>query len=376
MHIKFSNLKMIIGSFAYASHNVLKGYEISRRDDLESFGYMLIFLARGGWKPWENSLKGINNRKESDKIIIKIRLEMTEENLCKGLPNEFIQYMKYVKKLDFEQEPNYQYLNSLFISILSKYEMKKDLKFFWINQKSKKKERALTSNSERNNQRNLVLKQKSKNDIKSNYIKRLYSKIKDSLNKNSSNNIIQSTSYYNRSNNNNWRNNTEKNINFHIQIFNINKTGINTNLIKRINSNNNKKIEKINLTKLEQKNYKQYINLDIKNKNRNTKFNLFNNYISIFQNNKNSTNNQINNKSFNNPIKLDNNSISKNKNVILYRNLNYHNKYLLKRKLGIKRINFGLNNLNKEINDLSLQNSAKNFNLTEKIFYKPIFKKI
>ena len=245
---------------------------------MESFGYMLIFLARGGWKPWENSLKGINNRKESDKIFIKIRLEMTEENLCKELPNEFIQYMKYVKKLDFEQEPNYQYLNSLFISILSKYEMKKDLKFFWINQKSKKKERALTSNSERNNQRNIVLKQKSKNDIKSNYIKRLYSKIKDSLNKNSSNNIIQSTSYYNRSNNNNWRNNTEKNINFHIQIFNINKTGINTNLIKRINSNNNKKIEKINLTKPEQKNYKQYINLDIKNKNRNTKFNLFNNY--------------------------------------------------------------------------------------------------
>ena len=53
--------------------------------------------------------------------------------MCKGLPNEFIQHMKYVKKLDFEQEPNYQYLNSLFISILSKYEMKKDLKFFWIN---------------------------------------------------------------------------------------------------------------------------------------------------------------------------------------------------------------------------------------------------
>ena len=130
------------------------------------------------------------------------------------------------------------------------------------------------------------------------------------------------------------------------------------------------------MTKLEKKNYKQYINTDIKNKNRNTKFNLFNNYISIFQNNKNSTNNQINNKSFNNPIKLDNNSISKNKNVILYRNLNYHNKYLLKGKLGIKRINFGLNILNKEINDLSLQNSAKNFNLTEKIFYKPIFKKI
>ena len=46
--------------------------------------------------------------------------------------------MKYVKKLEFEQEPNYEYLNDLFISILSKNEIKRNISFFWIEQKPKK----------------------------------------------------------------------------------------------------------------------------------------------------------------------------------------------------------------------------------------------
>ena len=94
-------MKILIGSLSHASHNALRGYESSRRDDLESFGYMLIYLARGGWTPWKNYLRGNLKKTELDKIIIKIRLGITDENLCKGLPNEFIQYMKYVKKIRF-----------------------------------------------------------------------------------------------------------------------------------------------------------------------------------------------------------------------------------------------------------------------------------
>ena len=84
-------------------HNAIRGYESSRRDDLESFGYVLIYLAKGGWSPWNKYFK-INNitQIELAKIITKIKLEISEENLCKGLPNEFIDYMKYVKKLEFE----------------------------------------------------------------------------------------------------------------------------------------------------------------------------------------------------------------------------------------------------------------------------------
>ena len=44
-HIKFNNLKLTYGSLRYLSINGNRGYEQSRRDDLESLGYMLIFLA-------------------------------------------------------------------------------------------------------------------------------------------------------------------------------------------------------------------------------------------------------------------------------------------------------------------------------------------
>ena len=51
-HIKYSKTGNLIGSMNYASCNSMKGYEISRRDDLESFGYLLLNLAKGGLAPW------------------------------------------------------------------------------------------------------------------------------------------------------------------------------------------------------------------------------------------------------------------------------------------------------------------------------------
>ena len=49
--IKFTNLGRLIGSITYSSINANAGYEQSRRDDLESFGYMLINLAKKDL-PW------------------------------------------------------------------------------------------------------------------------------------------------------------------------------------------------------------------------------------------------------------------------------------------------------------------------------------
>ena len=79
-HIKFSNTGHVIGSWIFSSHNVIRGYESSRRDDLESFGYMLIYFAKGGWIPWLKYLK-MNNLSKNDKakIITKIKLEISEE---------------------------------------------------------------------------------------------------------------------------------------------------------------------------------------------------------------------------------------------------------------------------------------------------------
>ena len=94
-HIKFSNIRKLIGSMNYASCNAMKGYEISRRDDLESFGYLLIYLGKGASIPWIKYFKKKDiNIDVKELIILKTKMKITEENLCKGLPDEFIDYMK------------------------------------------------------------------------------------------------------------------------------------------------------------------------------------------------------------------------------------------------------------------------------------------
>ena len=51
--------------------------------------------------------------------------------LCKGLPQEFTEYVKYWKNLAFEQDPDYEYLRNLFRNILKKIHEKNDLNFSW-----------------------------------------------------------------------------------------------------------------------------------------------------------------------------------------------------------------------------------------------------
>ena len=169
-HIKYNLLKKAVGYIIYLSANGNKGYEISRRDDLESLGYMLIYLARN-YLPWMyiNFSKIDIDTKLRD--ICNMKCSITPEELCKGLPEDFVSYIKYCKNLEFEQEPNYNYLRSLFTSILTRNNLKNDCKFYWIiKQKINKKERF-------NENKNNIFKRKDSAQ------KRLYNRIKLSLSK-------------------------------------------------------------------------------------------------------------------------------------------------------------------------------------------------
>ena len=187
--IKFTNLGLVFGSMAFSSINANAGYEQSRRDDLESFGYMLIYLAKK-YLPWMklNIKKTIKEKAiESCKLKRGIKLE----KVCEGLPEEFIDYIKYCRKLEFEQEPNYDYLRNLFILILIKEKQKNDLNFFWINKnnaESTKKNYENNSNKKRDTHKRLynsVKKslEKKRKEGKYNTLKSEYSKPNNSLNK-------------------------------------------------------------------------------------------------------------------------------------------------------------------------------------------------
>ena len=176
-HLKFQILGRMFGTLRYASYNASRGVEQSRRDDLESIGYMLIYLATGVL-PW----KGIN-QKEKDKKKIYLEILLLKkytpvETICKNLPTEFIDYIKYCKKLNFEQDPDYEYLRNLFKSILSKMNKINDMKFTWnLKRYSKIKNNSKSINMGKDKYINFLKRKESPQT-------RLFRAIQDSLNKN------------------------------------------------------------------------------------------------------------------------------------------------------------------------------------------------
>ena len=151
-HIKYSVPGRLTGTARYCSINALRGTEQSRRDDLESAGYVMIYLAQRGYLPW----MGLTNpdKLERYREIYRIKKRLSEEELCGKLPSAFVKYMKYTKKLNFEEDPNYNYMRSLFIELLNADGFQNDFKFSWV---SAKKNKAI---SIQNNQRNHFLKRK------------------------------------------------------------------------------------------------------------------------------------------------------------------------------------------------------------------------
>ena len=129
-HLKFSFTGKLTGTVRFASANALRGGEQSRRDDLESIAYMIIFFMRGKL-PWQ----GVTGTKKMERYlkIYKMKKNVTPEDLCKSLPAQMVQFTKYVKHLEFEQEPDYNYLRGLINSILKQRKINLDsLIFSWI----------------------------------------------------------------------------------------------------------------------------------------------------------------------------------------------------------------------------------------------------
>ena len=131
-HVQFSITNRYTGTARYSSLNALKGYAVSRRDDIECVAYILIYFMRGNL-PWEN-IEG-KTTVEKYRKIFKLKKLITPEKLCENLPSEICEFLKYSKSLNFEQEPDYSYCCSLFNNALSKIECKNDLLFSWINDK-------------------------------------------------------------------------------------------------------------------------------------------------------------------------------------------------------------------------------------------------
>ena len=127
-HIPYKDKKNLTGTALYASIYTHKGIEQSRRDDLESLGYMMVYFCKGEL-PWMNVQA--KNKAGKYKKIMEKKIEMKPEILCAGLPDEFKEYFKYVRELQFTEEPKYEFLLGLLGNAMKKNNIKNDFKFDW-----------------------------------------------------------------------------------------------------------------------------------------------------------------------------------------------------------------------------------------------------
>jgi serine/threonine protein kinase len=131
-HIKYCYTKRIVGTATYNSVNSMKGYELSRRDDLESFFYMIIFFLMKKL-PWQDIKEKTKVEKYKKILDLKCSFDINDYKIL--LPNEIINMFKYVKNLKFEEEPNYLMIKNSFKSILYRIDHNEDEVFSWINNK-------------------------------------------------------------------------------------------------------------------------------------------------------------------------------------------------------------------------------------------------
>ncbi|KAL9256434.1 Casein kinase 1-like protein [Drosera capensis] len=127
-HIPYRENKNLTGTARYASVNTHLGVEQSRRDDMESLGYVLMYFLRGSL-PWQG-LKAGTKKQKYDKISEKKMLTPIEV-LCRSYPIEFTSYFHYCRSLRFEDKPDYSYLKRLFRDLFIREVYEFDYVFDW-----------------------------------------------------------------------------------------------------------------------------------------------------------------------------------------------------------------------------------------------------
>ncbi|XP_030955934.1 casein kinase 1-like protein HD16 [Quercus lobata] len=103
---------MFRGTVRYASVHAHLGRTASRRDDLESLAYTLIFLHRGRlpWQGYQGDNKSF--------LVCKKKMATSPEMLCCFCPPPLKQFLEIVVNMKFDEEPNYAKLISLFEGLI------------------------------------------------------------------------------------------------------------------------------------------------------------------------------------------------------------------------------------------------------------------
>ena len=128
-HITCAERTTFSGTVRYCSVNTHKGQSMSRRDDFESIAYILMYFIRGelpwdGWKTTQSDqfYKDVQNKKES----------ILETQFGKEMPEIIKDFLKYCRRLKYEEEPEYNQWIQSFKNQRIKHNFNWDYNYDWI----------------------------------------------------------------------------------------------------------------------------------------------------------------------------------------------------------------------------------------------------
>ena len=164
--------KRLTGTARYASIHALEGYEQSRRDDMESVGYILAYFLRGGL-PWQGMK--LKSKENKYKNILEKKKEISSQELFKGFPNEFAEILEYTKNLDYLQEPEYEMLRNKLMALCKRLNYNFDYIYDWTTDRDlarRKNKKTLTSLKTQSTLSMKNIKKKSKSKNKEKYVEK------------------------------------------------------------------------------------------------------------------------------------------------------------------------------------------------------------
>jgi serine/threonine protein kinase len=106
-HIPCVSGKRSLGNMFFSSYNAHIGLQQSRRDDLESAAYMLLYFSQGAL-PWMATI---------DEEYISELKGKSLDVLFKDAPTELKEFLRYCRKLKFDETPDYAFLRRLIVSM-------------------------------------------------------------------------------------------------------------------------------------------------------------------------------------------------------------------------------------------------------------------
>lgn len=128
-HIEKQNIKKFQGNMIFASLDAYRCLSKSRRSDLQSAIYLIIYLLNKNYLPWCDMTEKFNNANIDLRDIIYERLNVKyTKRLMKMTPTDLQPVVKNILLLEYSEEPDYKFIIGEFEKYLKSVKLIEQIK--------------------------------------------------------------------------------------------------------------------------------------------------------------------------------------------------------------------------------------------------------